>query len=260
MKVWKKAITLIMALGMTVGFASCGSKNGDSDADENSSLGDSVKGQEVATQENWNAAWEAMLAASNFTVDYVMTAEESHKEYGYERVKYEGCIKVADGKRWEKSMRTEEENWVDEEKFTETEEREEYWGVIDGVSYRWIYQERSWEQASVSEGFATVERVIFDTIPMIIDYEENEYEELYELCTFDSSKGAYVFSWEDEYAATKIGAVEFKFENDKLASFKVTRTIEDNDGFVEEELAEFLISYGNAAIGALPGQEGFEAK
>ncbi|MBQ9714376.1 MAG: hypothetical protein IJV83_03535, partial [Clostridia bacterium] len=152
MKMWKKTMALVMAFGMTFAMAACG---GDDDGGNGGVPGEDVKGEVAATQEDWNAAWEATLSATNFTMDFVKTySEVGEGSHDWREMEEEGFIKVADGKQWSKYDYSEAWDYSEyeaDDKGEETGVWEEYYGTIDGVAYRWFYEEDKWNKVESGE-------------------------------------------------------------------------------------------------------------
>lgn len=255
MKMWKKTMVLLMAFGMTFGMAACG---GDDDGGNGGGVpGEDVKGEAV-TQEEWNAAWEATLSATNLTMNYVKTYEEvGEGDPDWEEAKEEGFIKVADGKQWAKSNSSEVWDYSaydPDDKGEETDSWEEYYGTIDGVAYHWYYEENQWNQwPTGNDDFATGAGVIYEM------FEDFDHEWLYEQVTYNSSKGAYTYSWQDgEEDELYDLTIEIKLKDGKVVAGKQTVHCDDQgEGYEIDQVIACSITYGDAEIGKLPGEEGF---
>ena len=261
MKKLKKVLLLGLTLAMSATlFAACGDKGGDKGGDGGNGgvPGEDVKGEAAATQEDWNAAWEATLFATNFTMDFVKTySEVGEGSHDWCEVEEEGFIKIADGKQWSKYDYSEVWDYSAYEPDDQGEETgvwEEYYGTIDGVSYNWYYEENQWHQSSAwNDDFATGAGVIEEM------FEEFDYEWLYRVATYDSSKGAYTYSWEEtEYDEVFNNTIEIKIKDGKIvAGKKIMHCDDQSEGYEIDEVVVCSITYGNTEIGKLPGEEGF---
>ena len=257
MKKLKKVLLLGLTFAMSATlFAACGGKGGD--GGNGGVPGEDVKGEAAATQEDWNAAWEATLLATNFTMDFVKTySEVGEGSHDWCEVEEEGFIKIADGKQWSKYDYSEVWDYSAYEPDDQGEETgvwEEYYGTIDGVSYKWYYEENQWHQSSAwNDNFATGAGVIEEM------FEEFDYEWLYGVATYDSSKGAYTYSWEEtKYDEVFNNTIEIKIKDGKIvAGKKIMHCDDQGEGYEIDEVVVCSITYGNTEIGKLPGEEGF---
>ena len=232
MKAWKTVAALVLALGLTAGFAACGDDKGngvvnnsgssvggsvsDTVSDESSDVvgGDSsdvggdvgeIVGEEV-TQEEFLAARAASYAADNFTV--VRTTQDGSE-----------TIYAADGKV-----------------HIVGEETEGYKGAVDGVYYEWtfeddywLYEEMEWEkECAFASGEDLLDEVLY-------------YCQVLTYWDFDAETGMYKIENFQSYTAYAM------VSNGKIVKCRLEISA--------TEWVEMEITYGNATVGELPPLE-----
>ena len=222
MKAWKKFAAIVLALGLTAGFAACGGDNNDNSSSQNaggtssesSSQQTGGSGGEVVggpsgevTEEEFIAAIEASYAAMNFTL--VRT-----DPYGTT------TSKSADGKVYSVAQGPTSTSYC-------------YMGEVDGVFYMWTseyqdywdYEEWNWtEEYHPASGESALNS--------ILRWCEFSYAQ------FDADTGMYQF--------TNLGAptVYAKVTNGKISQCRLETA--------ETEWIQMDITYGDATVGELP--------
>ena len=200
--------------------------------------GASIVGEEV-TQEEWSAAIEASLAATNVKVRLV--AEEGTSENGTPMgATYTGDINIANGKI--------SEEYVDtvildgDEKSTEVKE---YYFAENGVYYHlsWDSRDGEWtkEPATYEDGVTSAADccgAYFLKSPL------GSFSLYYSMFTYNKNKGAY------EYEASMGGnssCMEIKIKDGKVVAYTATSSNNSN-GETYSNTTSMTITYGNATV------------
>lgn len=228
-----KALAVLACLALSVGAIGCGGK------DNGSSESDSSAG-EISPMNDWEAAWEYMLTATNLSVSVELTYEQENFNGTYT-----GIMLLADGKLY---VETEFEGSGE---YTDEEDRlsQHYVGIKDGTPYEWYKgdnmdgyksREAAWLE-SYGEEFATG-YMLFN------GYSEFSIGDRYDYKTWESKAvyeyGVYtVFGMDGEREYSH----KFSFVDNKLYSI-------ESDSVAEwgSKHQKYIISYGDAVIGELP--------
>ena len=244
MKVWKKTLALVMALGMTAGFAACG--GGDK----------APAGEQLQGEGAWAAAWEATLSATNVTVEGSYSYSFYVSENLWSKMESEGTIKLADGKIYSDGTYSQEYDYTgqgqDAGKFSGVTKI--YTGMQDGVLYDWFYDEetKEWEQESAhydADTFGTA----FGLVESNFDIEMDRYDYLAWETLVVYEDGVYTLAYADE---NESAIYQFKFVGGKIYSFSILATENSEEGYTQTIKQSYVITYGDAEIGKLPYEEG----
>ena len=249
MKIWKKTLALVMALGMTAGFAACGG-GGKGDKEP--------AGEQLQGEGAWVAAWEATLTATNVTIEGSYCYSFYAKKNIWGTMDSEGTIELADGKVYTEGSYTQEYDYSgqghDKGKYSGVTKC--YTGMQDGVLYDWSYDEetKEWDQ-EIAHYDADTFGTAFGLVESNFDIEMDRYDYLAWEALAVYEDGVYTLSFADEDDFEKY---QFKFVDGKLYSFDITMTAVEEEGYTETIKQSYVISYGDAKIGKLPYEEGFE--
>ena len=235
MKVWKKAVALVMALGMTAGFTACGGSSGGGD----------VKGDELQAG-GWTLAWTNTFAATNVTVEAETSLDETFVEDGVEGYNKESSdlvIKLADNKAYVEGEYSYDFESEGEGSDSDSGDVEMYFANVGGVPYQFVSYEGEWMKQPYYRAFTGT----FMDIVNYLGYSEEAamVAGLESVAVYED--GAYVI--EDEESSYK-----FAFKDGYLVGVEISVN-EEEDGDVYEETATFVISYGDAEVGDLPEVE-----
>lgn len=247
MKIWKKTLALVMALGMTAGFAACGGGKGDKEP----------AGEQLQGEGAWAAAWEATLTATNIKAEGYYNYSMYVNENLWATMESEGTIELADNKIYSVGYATQEYDYTAQGHGTGKFEgvTKYYYGMKDGGLYCWFYDEetKTWDEDlnyGDMEYFGTGYYLAEEAFEM--DMDRYDYVAWEALATY--ADGVYTLSFaEDDESET----YKFKFVDGKLYSFTCLMTEVEEDATITVEQS-FTFSYGDAKIGKLPYEEGFE--
>ena len=246
MKVWKKALALVMALGMTAGFAACGGGKDKEPA-----------GEQLQGEGAWAAAWEATLTATNIKAEGYYNYSMYVNENLWATMESEGTIELADNKIYSVGYATQEYDYTAQGHGSGKFEgvTKYYYGMKDGGLYCWFYDEetKTWDEDlnyGDMEYFGTGYYLAEEAFEM--DMDRYDYVAWEALATY--ADGVYTLSFaEDDESET----YKFKFVDGKLYSFTCLMTEVEEGATITVEQS-FTFSYGDAKIGKLPYEEGFE--
>ena len=252
----KKAICMILALFISAAFVACeeekgksGNKTGGTESEF-----DTVKSEEV-TQEEWNAAWEVFVTASNATAEIEGTSVEYPDDDPYYFIETQ-TIKVADNKYYEFRGGYETEapdSLTDEDYYS----GEKYVGAVEGVTYQWEKgsDEEEWwiYDCYLLEDFVTLGAAMKHVlVDFTLFVEEDGYKDYYALAEYDGDKGAYVIDYSDQGEGSMSASYEIKIVEGKIVNAKITEE-QSYEGRVRERNTFFYtFTYGGATIGELP--------
>ena len=251
MKIWKKTLALVMALGMTAGFAACGG-GGKGDKEP---VGEQLQGEGA-----WAAAWEATLTATNVTIEGSYSYSFYAKENIWSTMDSEGTIELADGKVYTEGSYSQEYDYTGQgqDKGEYSGVTKCYTGMQDGVLYDWFYDEetKEWDQ-EIAHYDADTFGTAFGLVESNFEVEMDRYDYLAWEALAVYEDGVYTLSYPDE---EDTATYKFKFVDGKLYSFDITMTEveEEGYGYTQTMKQSYVISYGDAKIGKLPYEEGFE--
>ena len=250
MKLWKKTLVLVMALGMTAGFAACG---GGSSGGKKEPAGEQL---EAGT--GWAAAWEATLSAPNVTLKGSYSYSMYVKEDLWNEMHSEGVIYLADNKIYSEGEYVREWDYTGQGHDAGSVEgiSKYYMGMKDGDLYDWYYDEETntWDEElsySEAEGFGTAFFLMEEQFE--VDMDRYDYLAWEALATY--ADGVYTLSYADEDESE---TYQFKFVDGKIYSFAATMTEIAEEGFTSTISQSYVVSYGDAKVGKLPYEEGFE--
>ena len=249
MKIWKKTLALVMALGMTAGFAACGG-GGKGDKEP--------AGEQLQGEGAWAAAWEATLTATNVTIEGSYSYSFYAEENIWSTMESKGTIELADGKVYTEGSYTQEYDYTGQgrNKGEYSGVTKCYTGMQDGVLYDWSYDEetKEWDQ-EIAHYDADTFGTAFGLVESNFDIEMDRYDYLAWEALAVYEDGVYTLSFADEDDFEKY---QFKFVDGKLYSFDVTMTAVEEEGYTQTMKQSYVISYGDAKVGKLPYEEGFE--
>ena len=250
MKLWKKTLALVMALGMTAGFAACG---GGSNGGKKEPAGEQL---EAGT--GWAAAWEATLSATNVALKGSYSYSMYVKEDLWSTMESEGVIYLADNKIYSDGTYTTEWDYTGQGQDAGSVEgiSKYYMGMKDGDLYDWYYDEETntWDEElsySDAEGFGTAFFLVETQFE--VDMDRYDYLAWEALATY--ADGVYTLSYADEDESE---TYQFKFVDGKIYSFAATMTEIAEEGYTSTISQSYVVSYGDAKVGKLPYEEGFE--
>lgn len=235
MKIWKKALSFLLALGMTASFAACG--------DKKEPAGEKLEGEGA-----WAAAWEATFSATNMTVDIKIRSEESNMG-GSGFTVQEGTVKLADGKVYVYGEMESEWDFGEDEQGKGSSTLEYYLGLKDGQLYQWHYYKQGdeWQEFSSSkdvETYATGYGVISDVLgPEIGRYDYVAWEST---ATYDGG----VYTMEIPIDGV-MHDYKVKFVDGKIYSIDILSSISYDGGGSTDHL-KYVFEYGNTSVGELP--------
>ncbi|MBQ3020288.1 MAG: MliC family protein [Clostridia bacterium] len=248
MKIWKKTLALVMALGMTAGFAACGGGKGDKEP----------AGEQLQGEGAWAAAWEATLTATNVTIEGSYSYSFYAEENIWSTMDSEGTIELADGKVYTEGSYTQEYDYSGQghDKGEYSGVTKCYTGMQDGVLYDWFYDEetKEWDQ-EIAHYDADTFGTAFGLVESNFEVEMDRYDYLAWEALAVYEDGVYTLSFADEDDFEKY---QFKFVDGKLYSFDITMTEVEEEGYTSTISQSYVVSYGDAKVGKLPYEEGFE--
>ncbi|MBQ8342578.1 MAG: hypothetical protein IJY21_00560 [Clostridia bacterium] len=241
MKTTKKLLALVLALGMTAGFAACGDdKGGNSSVDTGTAKGEQV------TLEEWTVAVTNTFAADNVTIN---TFSEYVDEADGFIVTANGVIKIADGVMNESMSYTETYDGM-----TGSYTDETYILKQDGTYYEWYNDSidtLEWQCSEYrnSEYSPTVQGVVFSE-----EWTAEEIVAMYGDLEFDASTGEYSLFVEAEYDPFMM---KVKIVNDKFYTLttRMASEYEDTSSVWYSERKYVFVDYGTTTIDSLPGEE-----
>lgn len=245
MKIWKKTLALVMALGMTVGFVACG--GGDKEP----------AGEQLDANGGWAAAWEATLTATNVTAEGTYSYSLNAGENIWQNMESEGTVQLADGKIYSEGTYTMEWDYTGQGHGAGKNSgvTKSYTGMRDGALCEWYYNEetKEWEQMesqydadTFGTAFCLVE-VAFD-----IEMDRYDYAEWEALAVY--ADGVYTLAFADEDDSE---TYQFKFVDGKLYSVTATTAKIGEEGYTQTFNQSYVFTYGEAEVGKLPYEEGF---
>lgn len=244
MKVWKKTLALVMALGMTAGFAACG--GGDK----------APAGEQLQGEGAWAAAWEATLSATNITMEGSYSYSMYVSENLWSKMESEGTIKLADGKLYSDGTYSREYDYTGQghDAGEYSGESKYYMGMKEGTLYEWYYDEetKTWDEEESYEDdeyFGTVFFLVETQLE--VDMDRYDYVAWEALATY--ADGVYTLAFADE---NESATYQFKFVGGKIYSFSATMTEIAEEGYTSTISQSYVFSYGDAEIGKLPYEEG----
>lgn len=250
MKLWKKTLVLVMALGMTAGFAACG---GGSNGGKKEPAGEQL---EAGT--GWAAAWEATLSAPNVTLKGSYSYSMYVKEDLWSKMESEGVIYLADNKIYSEGEYVREWDYTGQGHDAGSVEgiSKYYMGMKDGDLCDWYYDEETntWDETESYEDddyFGTAFFLVETQFE--VDMDRYDYLAWEALATY--ADGVYTLSYADEDESE---TYQFKFVDGKIYSFAATMTEIAEEGYTSTISQSYVISYGDAKVGKLPYEEGFE--
>ena len=246
MKIWKKTLALVMALGMTAGFAACGGGKDKEPA-----------GEQLQGDGAWAAAWEATLTATNIKAEGYYNSSMYVNENLWATMESEGTIELADNKIYSVGYATQEYDYTAQGHGTGKFEgvTKYYYGMKDGGLYCWFYDEetKTWDEDlnyGDMEYFGTGYYLAEEVLEM--DMDRYDYVAWEALATYADGVYTLSFAENDESETYK-----FKFVDGKLYSFTCLMTEVEEGATITVEQS-FTFSYGDAKVGKLPYEEGFE--
>lgn len=228
MKAWKKISALVLALGLTAGFAACGGNDGDSSSSSGSAPAGEPERIVLSAGKTYQDAlmeyFNKLYAETNVTIVYtkVQTVEEAG---AIDVVSVDGTAQFQDGK------------WYMEQTYTrdnQTGEVKLYYGEVGGVDYAWSLTNdgETWESIVSPVDVSTVEF-------MFSNFEDSGYLKADGDISFNSNTGMNeVTNWGKP-------TLEVKIIGGKIVEYKVT---DDTNAVLESG----TITYGTATVGELP--------
>lgn len=247
MKIWKKTLALVMALGMTAGLAACGGGKDKEPA-----------GEQLQGDGAWAAAWEATLTATNVTIEGSYSYSFYVKEDIWSNMESEGTIELADGKIYSDGTYTQEYDYTGQgqDKGEYSGVTKCYTGMQDGVLYDWFYDEetKEWDQ-EIAHYDADTFGTAFGLVESNFDIEMDRYDYVAWEALATYADGVYTLAFGDEDESENY---QFKFVDGKLYSFDITMTAVEEEGYTQTMKQSYVVSYGDAKVGKLPYEEGFE--
>ena len=248
MKKMKKALLFALCTVGAFSLASCG---GGDDSNENKT----IKGEAVASQQEWDAVINATLSSTNVTADVENVMEQSTPESKTKSTQ-KGAMKVADGKFYSKATQTDYNDTGKGYKKTHEEEYKFYYFTENDVLYRMDWDDEDGEWDVEEEEIWTAEYIsglgILDMLlPMDFDYRN-----LYTVAEFDAGTGAYCYETvEEEYYSQTISA-EVKIKDGKVAEIIYEKRMSVKNVIDVTMSTTCTLTYGKTTIGNLPGQSG----
>lgn len=224
MNFWKKAIALIMALGMTLGFAACGGNEDVGSTNNSAGSSNSEVNEPVAEQlgaAEMEAAIQNVYNAENFTITFEKAGIDGQKKFTAN-----GTISRADGK-WYEVCTTSPENGAKNTEYS-------YVAKEGDTYYRWSSIDNEfWDKDAMTEleegTDPTSAKFFMEDILKICVYEYFEW---------DATKGVHVFT------ILYGPRVEVKVVGGKIVEFRCEEA--------ETVWVAGTIAYGNASVGELP--------
>lgn len=226
MNIWKKAMALVMALGMTFAFAACdggetsesGASNGGSNAESSVATGE----PEELSKEALNALIQELYTVDNLTI--TVTGEDVDEDgAAYTSA---GTISYADGKCYQEITK----NYASGAKVTVRS----YTGKVDGTYYLWTSENGSEWECTAFEGLEAGENPTSNKyyLEEFLQWSTDPYFE------YDKATGMHVFTpWDQPILQVKV-------VGGKIVEYGIEAS--------ESVWEKGELSYGNASVGELP--------